>query len=68
MQYNNNKEGKTRFCNLWECNADCSITYHNLDYQTFNNVQNNLEQCIKRYTFGEKLKTIIMICRKPDKI
>lgn len=44
------------------------ITYRNLDYQTFNNVQNNLEQCIKRYTFGEKLKTIIMICRKPDKI
>lgn len=32
------------------------ITYRNLDYQTFNNVQNNLEQCIKRYTFGEKLK------------
>lgn len=58
MQYNNNKRVRldsvisgSVMLTVVQC-----ITYRNLDYQTFNNVQNNLEQCIKSYTFGEKLK------------
>lgn len=70
MQYNNNKRVRldsvisgSVMLTVVQC-----ITYRNLDYQTFNNVQNNLERCIKSYTFGEKLKSMIKICMKPDKI